>query len=70
MNVSRIDRALFERMANDPGNNDDNETTIPHAKRDGREGTNPESLPGEYADDFHTNRFSSPPPPAPAEKDD
>lgn len=44
------------------------EETIPKAKRTGREGVDPESLPGEYADDMRVNRFT--PPPEPGESDE
>jgi hypothetical protein len=40
------------------------------AKRTGRDGANPESQPGEFADDVAVNRFTSPPPPAPRREHD
>jgi hypothetical protein len=44
-------------------------TTEPEAKREGREGVDPESQPGEYFDDMRVNRFTPPPdPPAGREK--
>lgn len=33
------------------------------AKRTGRDGNDPESQPGEFADDVNVNRFTPPPPP-------
>ena len=33
------------------------------AKRTEREGTDPESQPGEFANDMEVNRFEPPPPP-------
>lgn len=39
----------------------------PQAKRTGREGPDPESLPGEYSEDMIVNRFT--PPPEPGEED-
>jgi hypothetical protein len=42
---------------------DEREATIPAAKRDGRDGVDPETLPGEFADDLRVNRFTTPPEP-------
>lgn len=39
------------------------EASEPGAKRTGREGVDPESLPGEFADDMAVNRFEPPPDP-------
>ncbi len=44
-------------------------TTIPEAKRTGREGVDPRSQPDEFADDMRVNRFTPPPPP-PVSDDD
>lgn len=44
--------------------------TAPEAKRRDREGVDPESEPGEFADDMRVNRFTPPPaPPAGENKD-
>ena len=48
-------------------NNDDE--TIPMAKRSGRENNEPRNQPGEFADDMATNRFTPPPEPAEEEGD-
>jgi hypothetical protein len=39
------------------------ELTAPEAKRRDREGVDPKSEPGEFADDMRVNRFTPPPPP-------
>ena len=39
------------------------------AKRTGRDGVDPESQPGEFADDVRINRFEQPPPPPRREHD-
>ncbi len=44
-------------------------TTIPEAKRSGREGVDPQSEPDEFVDDMRVNRFTPPPPP-PHDDDD
>jgi hypothetical protein len=41
----------------------ENERKDGEAKRTGREGADPESQPGEFADDMRFNRFTPPPPP-------
>ena len=47
------------------------EVTLPQAKRRDREGIDPKSQPGEFADDLRVNRFTPPPdPPATGEKED
>ena len=53
-------------MADEKKRNDQGETT-PHAKRTGREGNDPTSQPGEFADEMRTNR-STPPPDPPIRK--
>ena len=45
----------------------DDELTIPEAKRTGRDGVDPQSLPGEFLDEMHTNRFTPPPDPEESE---
>jgi hypothetical protein len=47
----------------------DEETTIPEAKRTGREDEKARNLPAEFADDLRFNRFTPPPDP-PTESDD
>jgi hypothetical protein len=52
-------------------NRDNRDDTIPEAKRSEREGVDPKSQPGEFADDMRVNRFTPPPdPPAPDRDDD
>ena len=47
------------------------ELTVPEAKRRDREGVDPRTEPGEFADDVRVNRFTPPPdPPSTGEKED
>lgn len=46
------------------------DTDIPAAKRTEREGPDPQSEPGEFADDMRVNRFEPPPDPPSREKRD
>jgi hypothetical protein len=45
------------------------EESAPEAKRSGREGVDPVSQPGEFADDMRVNRTTPPPEPEPAQRD-
>jgi hypothetical protein len=49
----------------DMDNDDDRKDgeTLPKAKRTGREGVDPESMPAEYVDDMRVNRSTPPPEP-------
>ncbi|HEU4522169.1 MAG TPA: hypothetical protein VFT12_09215 [Thermoanaerobaculia bacterium] len=44
--------------------------TIPQAKRSGRENPDPQSQPGEFADEMRTNRFTPPPDPPAGDRED
>jgi hypothetical protein len=50
-------------MAKQDNDTKGDEETFPAAKRDGREGVDPHTEPGEFADDMRTNRFTPPPEP-------
>ena len=50
-------------MADDRKREIEEEQRDGEAKRTGREGTDPESQPGEFSDDMRVNRFTPPPPP-------
>jgi hypothetical protein len=42
---------------------DEKKENEPEAKRTGRDGVDPESLPGEFVDEMRANRFTPPPDP-------
>lgn len=45
------------------------DTSVPEAKRTGREAPDPHSMPGEFRDDLRVNRFEPPPEPKSGEKE-